>query len=442
MPLPELPGEITDRIISNVWPDIASLLSCSLVCSTWLPASRHHLFTELRSPSKKSYDLLVSRVLRCERMRPCLASVRSVELIEYRIGAQLWEPLRPEEKIGQFFLNDFIGHLPNMRTLRFQAEDWIQCPPRPNAFAGFSRFPSLRILELFDCKFPSFALLCQMLSALPALSSLMINDVYWPPCPVNRCAPVCAPGSDSNRGPKLETLYFAMEGVNHCAWEFMDWLVRTPSQSSIRELEVFRGCGPWIDPWSVVSAYTDLFASSVDYLRILYTNSGCAYPWKHSVMLTFRADTLSSLSDFTNLTHLSIDILDNMHGLPDWPGIVRSLQALQCSLNTLTIAYSYTSPPQFAHSHPRGRNIRSSDYEDGMEVLDAVFQQTRFQDLRKVTFSLRFVLTDEDVSLASRSAHTQDGLDQIIQRKLPKLTRQADTKGSVHVHIIPTYVGA
>ncbi|RPD58920.1 hypothetical protein L226DRAFT_109924 [Lentinus tigrinus ALCF2SS1-7] len=129
MPIPDLPGEITDRIISNVWPDIRSLLNCALVCSRWLPASRHHLFAELRSPSKKSYDLLVSRVLHSESMRPCLASVRSVELIEGRIGER-WDPLPPEEKIGHLFIRDFVGHLPNVRSLRFQAEDWIQCPWR------------------------------------------------------------------------------------------------------------------------------------------------------------------------------------------------------------------------------------------------------------------------------------------------------------------------
>ncbi|TFK78597.1 hypothetical protein K466DRAFT_438203, partial [Polyporus arcularius HHB13444] len=55
-----------------------TLLSCSLVCSAWLPASRHQLFQELYINSPKRYDLLVSRVLHSEKMRIHLLSARKV----------------------------------------------------------------------------------------------------------------------------------------------------------------------------------------------------------------------------------------------------------------------------------------------------------------------------------------------------------------------------
>ncbi|RDX41553.1 hypothetical protein OH76DRAFT_211906 [Lentinus brumalis] len=275
MPTPELPSETTDCIIAHVWPDIPTLLNCALVCSRWLPASRHHLFSEINFPSRSSYDLLVARVLHSEHMRPWLASVRSMEFIELRgIGEGRWLPIPPAEQIGQLFLRDFIGQLPNMHSLRFQGEDWAQCRPRPGAFAAFSQFPSLSKLDLFDCFFPSFAALRQMLSALPALSSLMINGAQWPvssnPHPVSAVGP--------NSRPRLETLYFVMEGVNDAAREFMDWLVQTASRSSIHHLEVFNGFDPTTDPWSVISSYTHLFAASVDYLRLVYVESSHLYP--------------------------------------------------------------------------------------------------------------------------------------------------------------------
>ncbi len=273
MPTPELPSETTDRIIAHVWPDNRTLLNCALVCSRWLPASRHHLFREINFPSRSSYDLLVARVLHSEHMRPWLASVRSMEFIELRsIGEGRWLPIPPAEQIGQLFLRDFIGQLPNMHSLRFQGEDWAQCRPRPGAFAAFSQFPSLSKLDLFDCFFPSFAALRQMLSALPTLSSLMINGAQWPAS--SNPHPVSAVGPNSR--PRLETLCFVMEGVNDAADEFMNWLgVQTASRSSIHHLEVFNGFDPTTDPWSVISRYTHLFAASVDYLRIVYVESEC-----------------------------------------------------------------------------------------------------------------------------------------------------------------------
>jgi hypothetical protein len=39
-----LPAELTDRIIDHLHSDKLALATCSLVCKTWLPASRHHFF--------------------------------------------------------------------------------------------------------------------------------------------------------------------------------------------------------------------------------------------------------------------------------------------------------------------------------------------------------------------------------------------------------------
>ncbi|KAI0709686.1 hypothetical protein C8T65DRAFT_195706 [Cerioporus squamosus] len=289
MPFPELPGEITDRIISHVGPDIPSLLNCALVCSRWLPASRHHLFTEINSPPKSSYKLLVARVLHSESMRPWLASVRSVAFFEEdKIDERTWKPRQPEEQVGRLFIRDFIGHLPNMRYLRFQGGNWTQCRPPPRAFVAFSQFPSLCTLDLFGCQFPSFAALRQMLSALPGLSSLMIKDAQWPASPNPHLVPVV--GSDSR--PMLETLRFVMQDVNHCGREFMDWLVQTASRISIRRLEVLRGGDPATNPWSVISSYTHMLASAVNSLRITYLDSeslACSQPCSEADLTTRQA---------------------------------------------------------------------------------------------------------------------------------------------------------
>ncbi|RDX52429.1 hypothetical protein OH76DRAFT_1400226 [Lentinus brumalis] len=52
MPVPQLPPELTDRIIKAV--DRGSLPTCALVCSDWLPASRYRLFRSMRVRSSAS----------------------------------------------------------------------------------------------------------------------------------------------------------------------------------------------------------------------------------------------------------------------------------------------------------------------------------------------------------------------------------------------------
>ena len=39
-----LPAELTDRVIDHLHSDKNALATCSLVCKTWLPASRYHFF--------------------------------------------------------------------------------------------------------------------------------------------------------------------------------------------------------------------------------------------------------------------------------------------------------------------------------------------------------------------------------------------------------------
>lgn len=54
-----LPGEITDIIIDFCHSNLPVLLSCSLVCRQWLPASRYHLFRTLCLTEKNARSLAV-----------------------------------------------------------------------------------------------------------------------------------------------------------------------------------------------------------------------------------------------------------------------------------------------------------------------------------------------------------------------------------------------
>ena len=57
---PVIPQELFDIILDFLHNDVAALCSASLVCKSWLPASRFHLFSEifweLSAPSRTQCD--------------------------------------------------------------------------------------------------------------------------------------------------------------------------------------------------------------------------------------------------------------------------------------------------------------------------------------------------------------------------------------------------
>jgi hypothetical protein len=56
--MPEFPAELTDRIIDFLHSDKRALAACSLVCKSWIPASRCHLFREFTLTSANAQAFL------------------------------------------------------------------------------------------------------------------------------------------------------------------------------------------------------------------------------------------------------------------------------------------------------------------------------------------------------------------------------------------------
>ena len=112
MPKPtSLPAELTDDII--IWIPTSyphplrhcpTLLSCCLVCHSWLPANRHQLLQDLYFETSKHYDLfLVARAV--PGVRECITQAEEHSLAMYAF---------PKSRI---FSYTFAGHLPNLNSL-------------------------------------------------------------------------------------------------------------------------------------------------------------------------------------------------------------------------------------------------------------------------------------------------------------------------------------
>ncbi|KAI0704192.1 hypothetical protein C8T65DRAFT_248302 [Cerioporus squamosus] len=181
---PRVPPELVDQIIAHVG-DGATLLNCCLVCSSWLPASRHCLFHIIRINHPDTSNLLVSRVLQSDRLRPYLASVFELHFSGTKLpptGILVRGDLIPsaDPRTHVKFIQEFVGHMPNLACLTMNNSNWEKCPPHPSTFLMFSQFPGIRELRFRMCHFPSWSTLRRMLASLPSLTTLELTDVSWP----------------------------------------------------------------------------------------------------------------------------------------------------------------------------------------------------------------------------------------------------------------------
>ncbi|TFK80073.1 hypothetical protein K466DRAFT_605639 [Polyporus arcularius HHB13444] len=391
--MPVFPTELTDEIIACI-PVVCSgtreryptLLCCSLVCSAWLPASRHQLFQELYIDTPVRYDLLVSRVLHSEEMRLYLPSVRTV---------QLKIPDSPPFNRRPFML-EFAGHLPSvtdMHMSRTALGAWIS---HPSSFVAISRFSSTQSLMIFRCAFPSFGALRRILTSLPSLTILRLDDPSWPD-PAADLSPRLSHGASIVRRPALSVL--AASWGSHSpdqrrAQQFMNWLSETATASSLVDLRVSKhpetaqiGCMETFGP-SLVR-----FGRAVRRLDIEVGES------RDPKLERF----LCSLTSLEAL-HLRFDSLRLQ---PDaWVQIASLMHSVprRTKLLDLYIKFHYSGPPELSNL-------------DGLEALDAALQPELFDDLQAVKLHLFYT----EVSTNPQERVRTEPMLAVFKTKLSKL---------------------
>ncbi|KAI0741291.1 hypothetical protein C8Q80DRAFT_126877 [Daedaleopsis nitida] len=227
-----IPGEITDQIISFVWPDCHSLCACALVRRSWLPASRLHLFYSLDISSGARYDHLLTQVIPSKKLNPWLASVHELRLCGY-LDIRVDDPSNGtnDSRRVHRFIHDFAGHLPNLRSLQLVYLDWHLCPPHPSAYLAISRFSLVREVVLNYCEFPSFNVFRRLIVALPSLAELSLKYSSWP-----STSNIFPPPAYSQRRPVLTRLRVVSVAGADYVDDLLRWLLQTPSRSAIQDL--------------------------------------------------------------------------------------------------------------------------------------------------------------------------------------------------------------
>ncbi|TFK84952.1 hypothetical protein K466DRAFT_601583 [Polyporus arcularius HHB13444] len=389
--MPTFPTELTDEIIA--WIPVVcdrfsdmyrALLSCSLVCSAWLPASRHWLFGTLKIDTAERYDLLVSRVLRSEKMSINLLSVRIVELF----GS---DPAAPS--FARPFMLEFAGHLPNVEDMAFYDASVEAFLSHPTSQVAMSRFSLVQSLSISRCKFPSFGAVRRTLTSLPSLDNLELFRPSWPD-PATDLSPHLSHGASTARRPALLALNITMERHppgRRRAQQFMTWFSKTPTSSSLLDLRVR------VHNWKHVK---------IEDMATFGPSLFCFGRGLRTLDIEIAEILLIELERFfctiTNLEVLRLGIESAIE--PDiWVHLERLAHSLPCPthLVELYIGVGFTRFP-----------LELAKF-DGLEALDAALRLELFQALQTVKLHCKTVLA---LSLGPPSAPPSA---QLVQRTIP-----------------------
>ncbi|PPQ86321.1 hypothetical protein CVT25_005623 [Psilocybe cyanescens] len=207
-----LPQEISNEIIDYLQLDTASLKHCSLVCRSWLFASRIHLFRELVFTPQNAFVLpALITALPCSTIPPY---VRQVEF----------------QGVGHLFGSDY-------------ANSQLLC-----------HFPStITHLHLRDITFDDFHCVLDVICAFPYLQSLVLDHVYWGKSGDTRGG-IC-------RMLPLSVVHLHLKHIN--LQQFTSWLLLHQKVPTVSRIEI----GP-LEERDVLSAgkYLSLIGPTIKHL--------------------------------------------------------------------------------------------------------------------------------------------------------------------------------
>jgi len=194
-PIPQLPQELVDHIIDHLHDDPVTLNSCALVCHTWLPTSRLHIFSKISLKVTPAAGHLApsdscKRLHRLFTTSPSIiCHVRELEVLE---GSLLGGQAPPQAVLGSNRSTTWVAtectfpHLLRMLThlkrLEFGAQSttlyWAMLPPSlQSAIHHVFSLRSLTYVRLKQWSFTHFRDLAELLACSRNLQGLALASV-------------------------------------------------------------------------------------------------------------------------------------------------------------------------------------------------------------------------------------------------------------------------
>ncbi|OCH91126.1 hypothetical protein OBBRIDRAFT_803523 [Obba rivulosa] len=153
---PNLPPELTDRIIDHLEGDKRALANCGLVCRSWLPRSRFYSFRRivLRTTNSKTFIQLLND---------------DPELGLYTTHLVIGTSRTDDTDWHVDVLPKVISYMPNVTTLELAGRAAYEAE-------HFKDFKSVTSLKLRACEFAALKDATSLLCAFPRLEALVIES--------------------------------------------------------------------------------------------------------------------------------------------------------------------------------------------------------------------------------------------------------------------------
>ncbi|RDB25534.1 hypothetical protein Hypma_006311 [Hypsizygus marmoreus] len=178
-PVPLLPQEIIDTIISQLHRDPNSLINCSLVCRSWTYWSQVHLIQDVVCDLDPFQASVESTKIKIMSLHSCLTNspqlsrhVTSFELRNVRsLDLKTWDD-------AYYFLADILECLQRVKRLSLQRVDWdLLSAELQDALVGMLKQPALEILDCWLLQVRDQSTFVELLSYPPNLKDLRVTGI-------------------------------------------------------------------------------------------------------------------------------------------------------------------------------------------------------------------------------------------------------------------------
>lgn len=201
---PHLPPELSAMIIDHLHDDFPTLKTCSIVCGSWLPVTRYHLFNSTEVECEYgSWDHLIEFLANAT---PSVAdSIREICLTS---GLMARDPDNEPHfgVVRSYHLIYLLDHLKHLHTISLERVHW-RCgievenerflsgwPPVPRSLDTL-KLDDVLTLEEGDSTYSGSPLSAKKIGLMQLFSSIRHLDILWAPAEVLSLNPAAIPGA-------------------------------------------------------------------------------------------------------------------------------------------------------------------------------------------------------------------------------------------------------
>jgi hypothetical protein len=171
-----LPAELTDRAIDYLHSDKGALAACSLVCKTWLPASRYHFFQRIR------VTLVNNNVDAFVELLDSPAStffMYALELQIYPVMPRHDRGERDEPHSARYICNAISHYLSRLKikSLRFFYVEWDITDEKLEEII-FGHFATIPALNMWDVRFSGPNQFIKFVTSFVSLKELLFRITF------------------------------------------------------------------------------------------------------------------------------------------------------------------------------------------------------------------------------------------------------------------------